>query len=69
MFSRTIAVLRWTPKATIVFVAVWSRYPTLAVLLCPYLDAIAVLILSSSRLNEATIRVVVLAILRVFERS
>jgi hypothetical protein len=69
MFSRTIAVFRWTATATIVFVAVWRRCPTLAVLRCPYLDAIPVRILSSSRVKEAMIRTVVLAILTHFERS
>jgi len=55
MLSRTIAVFRWTATATIVFVALWSRLPVLEVLRCPYLDAIAVLILSSFRVKEETI--------------
>src|SRR2546422_9858065 len=69
MFSRTIASLRRTATPTIVFVAVWRRCPTLAVLRCPYLDANPVVILSSFRVKEATIRTVVLAILTHFERS
>src|SRR6267143_3010135 len=69
MLSRTIAVFRWTATATIVFVALWSRLPVLEVLRCPYLEAIAVLILSSFRVKEATIRAVVLPILTHFERS
>ena len=69
MFSRTIAVLRWTARATIVFVALWSRLLVLDVLRSPYFDAILVLILSSFRLKEATIRVVVPAILTELERS
>src|SRR6267378_3999388 len=63
MFSRTIASLRWTARVTIVLVALWSRCPVLAVLRCPYLDASPVLILSSFRVKEATIRAVVLVIL------
>ena len=69
MFSRTIAVLRWTARATIVFVALWSRLLVLDVLRRPYFDAILVLILSSFRLKDETIRVVVPAILTDFERS
>ena len=69
MFSRTITVLRWTAKATIVFVALWSRWPVLAALRRPYFDAILVFTLSSSRVKEATIWIVVLASLTVFERS
>ena len=69
MFSRTVAVLRWTAKATIVFVTVWSIWPVLAVLRRSYFDAILVFTLSSSRVKEATIWIVVLATLTVFERS
>src|SRR6266540_3951637 len=69
MFSRTIAVLCWTPTATIVLVALWSRCPVLEVLRGPYFDAIAPLILASSRLKDATIRIVVVATRTVSERS
>jgi hypothetical protein len=69
MFSRTIAVLRWTARATIVFVALLSGWAVLAVRRRPYFDDIFVLILSSSRLKEATILVVVLAILTDSDKS
>ena len=69
MFSRTIAVFRWTARATIVFVALWSRWLVLVVLRCPYLDAIVVLVLASSLVKEAIIRTVVFAILTLLERS
>src|SRR6266540_7063571 len=69
MFSRTIAVLCWTPTATIVLVALWSRCPVLEVLRGPYFDAMTLLILASSRLKDATIRIVVVAMRTVSERS
>ena len=69
MFSRTIVSFRCTASATIAFVAIWSRWPVLEVLRRPNFDAIRVLILASSRLKEATIRTVVLAILTVSDRS
>jgi len=69
MFSRTIAVLPWIAKATMVFVALWSRWSVLAVRRPPYFDDILVLIRSSSRLNEAMMRVVVLVILTDSDKS
>jgi hypothetical protein len=69
MFSRTTASLRWTARATTVFVALWSKGPVLEVLRRPYFDAILAIILSSSRVKEAIIRVVVPAILAISERS
>src|SRR5882672_5834202 len=67
MFSRTSACLRWTASATVVFVVVLRRWPILAVLRSPYFDAIAPLILASSRLKDATMRIIVLAIRTVSE--
>src|SRR6267378_7751753 len=67
--SRTIASLRLTANCTIVFVALWRRCPVLAVLRCPYFDAMIPRVLTSFRLKEPTICTVVLAILIVSERS
>src|SRR5439155_27081738 len=69
MFSATIAVRRWTARATIVLVALWSRCLVRAVLRRPYFDAIPAFVLASSHLRDLTMCTVVLAILTVSERS